>query len=444
MSFKKSIFTTLGLNVYSFVVGFVNSIISTRILGAEGKGIFAIYTSSIELFALVLGFGIPQAMIFFAAKDTIARNRLLSSSLVYVLGAAVFFTLVIIAADGFGFLSFFLPPPFTSSLFRFTLILNFVSLLGWYFIVSILNGHKHFPQTNLISFVSITATFIVYAILFSISRNEQVNFYADSFYIIQAVIASAVMMLALYFHRSLVGGLSGKIQLLSWVEGKQIVKYGLVYYLSNFLLFANSKMDYWFVNYLAGSFQLGLYSLSSNVALMILLMPNAIGLVLSAFKAKSDMTDVEGRTAFLCRFSFLVTTLFTVVLWLICEPMIIFLYGEEFAASAAPLRIILVGVIPFTVFTILKNYFAGADNLQAFLKAALLGFLVTLVLDIILIKPFGIMGAAVATMVSYMVSSVFLIVLFAKKANLPFTEIILVKYADWIFIRSFIRNLRTR
>ncbi len=440
MSFRKSIFATLGLNVYSFAIGFINSIFSTRILGAEGKGVFAIYTSSIELFALILGFGIPQAMVFFAAKDTIARDRLFNSSLTYVAVATVVFTLVIFASDVFGFLSFFLPSPFTGAAFRFTLILNFACLLGWYFIASILNGHKHFPQTNLISFVSLTATFIIYGIVYVIERYGQGHFYADSFYVIQAATALLVLILTIYMHHRLVKSTRGMEFLISRTEGTQVLKYGLVYYVSNFLLFANTKMDYWFVNYLAGSYQLGLYSLSSNVALLILLMPNAFGLVLSAFKAKSDMVDVEGRTAFLCRFSFFITTLFTITLWLICEPVIVFLYGKEFSDSAQPLRIILAGVIPFTVFTILKNYFAGADNLQAFLKAALLGFIVTLTLDILLIKPFGIMGAATATAISYLVSSWYLIMLFSRQTKIPVASIIFMTSSDFLFLRNFIAN----
>jgi O-antigen/teichoic acid export membrane protein len=434
MSFKKSIFATLGLNVYSFIIGFFNSIMSTRILGAEGKGIFAIYSSSIELFALVLGFGLPHALIFFAAKDSIARNKLFNSSLVYILFATILFFAIVSLSELLGFQSFFLPAPFTSNFFKITLVLNFLCLSGWYLIVSIINGHRYFQQTKFISFVSITVTAILYIILFIQAFNGH-SFNSDSFYLIQLVAAVLTLIMTIYYHVKLVSGL-GRKDFISLQEGKVLVKYGLVYYLSNFLLFANTKMDYWFINYFSGSYELGIYSLSSNVALLIFLMPNAFGLVLFAFKAKSDLPDVESRTAFLCRFTVLVTFLFSCFLWLFSEPLIVLLYGQEFRASAMPLRIILIGVIPFTVFTLLKNYFAGANNLKAFLAAALFGFMCTIILDILLIKPYGIIGAAVATAISYSMSSVYLIYVFSKRANIPLIDILVFNRADYNFTKE--------
>ncbi len=443
MSFKKSIFATLGLNVYSVIIGFLNSIMSTRILGAEGKGIFAIYSSSIELFALILGFGLPHALIFFAAKDSIARNKLFNTSLAYIVFATILFFAAVSVSESQGFQSFFLPAPYTSNLFKITLVLNFLCLLGWYLVVSIINGHKYFQQTNFISFVSITVTSLLYIILFIQVYNGQANFKSDSFYFIQLGVAALTLGMTIYYHIKLVGR-PGRADFVSVQEGKILVKYGLVYYLSNFLLFANTKMDYWFINYISGSYELGIYSLSSNVALLIFLMPNAFGLVLSAFKSKSDLVDLEGRTAFLCRFTVLVTFLFSCFLWLFSEPLLVILYGEEFRASALPLRIILIGVIPFTVFTLLKNYFAGANNLKAFLAAALLGFVVTLVLDILLIRPYGIIGASVATAISYSLSAAYLIYVFSKRTHITLIDILVFNRSDYNLTKELMVNFFKR
>ena len=440
MSFKKSILATLALNIYSFLIGFFNSIMSTRILGAEGKGIFAIYTSSIELFALLFGFGIPQALIFFSAKDIIGRNRLFYSSIFYVIGATVLFFATVEVSSAFGYQSFFLPSPFRSAVFKITLALNFCCLLGWHLLVSILNGHKYFQQTNLISFFSITATFIVYSVLFYLVYSHDALYKADSFYYIQLAVAGLTLIATIYFHARLVGGWR-KPQIVSVMEGSGIVQYGLVYFLSNFFLFANNKMDYWFINYYAGSSELGIYVLSSNVALLLLLLPNAFGLVLSAFKANSNTMDMEKHTAFLCRVTFLSTFLVALLLWLFSEPIIQLLYGKEFIGSAMPLRILLAGVIPFTTFTILKNYFAGANQLMAFLKAALLGFAITITLDILLIKPYGVAGAAIATTLSYLGSAFYLIHLFSKKTSTTWSNVIFVNSADVLYTQQLIKGL---
>ncbi len=440
MSFKKSILATLGLNIYSFLIGLFNSIMSTRILGAEGKGIFAIYTSSIELFALVLGLGIPQALIFFAAKDTIARNRLFYSSILYVIAATILFLVVVELRRAIGYHSFFLPAPFTSAIFKTTLVLNFSCLLGWHLLVSILNGHKYFQQTNLISFISISATFIIYTTMFYMVYSHDAMYEADSFYYVQLAVAGFTLIATIFFHIRLISGWKSP-EVVSAIEGSKIVHYGLVYFLSNFFLFANNKMDYWFLNYFAGSSDLGLYVLSSNVALLMLLLPNAFGLVLSAFKANSNLMDMERHTAFLCRITFLSTFLIALFLWIFSEPIILLLFGKEFIGSVMPLRILLAGVIPFTTFTILKNYFAGANQLSAFLKAALLGFVITITLDILLIKPYGIAGAAIATTLSYLGSAFYLIYLFSTKTSTAWSNLIFVNSADIRYAQQLIKGL---
>jgi len=444
MTFKKSIFATLGLTIYSFIIGFFNSIISTRLLGAEGKGIFAIYTSSIELMALVLGLGIPQALIFFASKNTISRERLLYSCFLYMAVATLLFWGLVRGSAWFGFQSFFLPEPFTSSIYEIVIALNFLCLLGWYLFVSIINGHKFFLQTNFISFLNISLTFIVYLILFSLTYYLlDIQLKANTFYFIQLGGAAFTLLLSVYFHIKLIGG-AKKPAIVSASEGSAIIKYGLVYFLSNFLLFANTKMDYWFINYFSGSYELGIYVLSSNVGLLMLLLPNAIGLVLSAFKAKSELDDIESRTAFLCRITFLLTFSVACFLWIFGETIIVLLYGEEFRESAIPLKIILLGVIPFSVFTILKNYFAGADNLKAFLMASFAGFILTFTLDVLLIKPYGIMGASVATCASYILSSIYLIFVFSKRTSISMKNILLFNRNDFHIVKQVVVDLIAR
>lgn len=441
MSFRKSIITTLGLNIYTFIIGFFNSIISTRILGAEGKGVFAIYTSSIELFALIIGLGIPQALIFFAAKDEITRSRLFYSSLLYVTASSLLFLLLVSCSSWVGFQSFFLPEPFTSSGYVIIMAANFFGLIGWYFFISILNGHKFFPQTNLVSFLTLSLTLVAYAGLLFIPSHGG-KYQANTFYYIQLAVSIFTLLITLYFHKKLLGGVAPAF--VSGSEASAIIRYGSVYYISNFLLFAISKMDYWFVNYFHGSHDLGIYVLSSNVALLMLLFPNAVGLVLSAFKAKSDIADMESRTAFLCRLTTLATVLASIFLWFFGEFLIVAVYGEEFRESAYVLRIILLGVIPFSVFTILKNYFAGANNLRSFLIASVIGFSLTIALDVTLIKPLGIVGAALATVLAYLVSACYLIFVFTSKTGIQVSNVIVFNRHDYLYTKELVLSFIKR
>jgi O-antigen/teichoic acid export membrane protein len=200
MSLKKSVIAVILQNLIGFVVGLGNSVLSTRVLGPEGKGIFAIYTSSVELFALILGFGIPSALLYFAAKDEFSKKRLFVTSILFLMLVSVLFWLIVKSSFAFGFDDFFLPAPFNGSWFIFTLVGYFFCLSGWHLLVAILNGHRLFVQTNLVSIVSISLTFIFYGILYYLINIAGRTFDVTVFYWIQLLVAALVLILCLLFY----------------------------------------------------------------------------------------------------------------------------------------------------------------------------------------------------------------------------------------------------
>jgi len=402
MSFQKSVASTVGLNIYTFLVGFVNSIMAARMLGAEGRGIFSIYTTSVELLAMLLGLGLPHALIFFAAKDKFDRSRLFTSTLVFLgVSTGVFFVILLVGIH-FGFGDLFLPKPHQGTDEQSMIVVYFFGLTGWYLFVSILNGHRHFMQTNLISLINISGMLIVYAFLFFTSSRPVSP---AVFFVVQMCMSLVTLSLCFFFNSKLVSP-SFSFQLLNKQHAYEIVRYGLLMYVCNFMLFASLKLDYWFINYFSGAAELGVYALAANVGFMLLLLPNSIGLVLTAFKANETEGKVDEWTAFLCRLTFTLSLIAASVLWIFGGSIIRFLYGNEFASAFRLLAIILVGIVPYCVFTVLKNYFAGAGQLNDLLLVSVLGILLTVVLDVALIPNYGTPGAATASISAYIVSTI--------------------------------------
>ncbi|MBL7877468.1 MAG: oligosaccharide flippase family protein [Cyclobacteriaceae bacterium] len=437
MSFQKSVASTVGLNIYTFLVGFVNSILAARMLGAEGRGIFSIYTSSVELLSMLLGLGVPHALLYFAAKDRFDRSRLFTTTLFFLLVTTLIFCIVVSISIKNGFGDFFLPHPFQDASGQWMIGVYFLGLMGWYLLVSILNGHRFFVQTNFISLINISGMLIVYAILFILLPNPVSPFV---FFFVQMSMSVVTLGLCFYFNKRLVEN-KGTHQLLDKESILTIVKYGLLMYACNLMLFVSLKLDYWFINYFAGATALGVYTLAANVGLMMLLLPNSIGLVLTAFKANETVGRVDEWTAFLCRLSFTISLLAAIALYLMGDPVIQFLYGDDFEGAFRLLCILLPGIVPYCVFTVLKNYFAGAGRLNDLLFVSILGIAVTVVLDCLLIPTHGAVGAAFASICAYLTSTLVACWRFQVRTGISLFLLFVLSGDDIRIIKKAITNL---
>jgi O-antigen/teichoic acid export membrane protein len=203
------------------------------------------------------------------------------------------------------------------------------------------------------------------------------------------------------------------------------------------MIFLNAKLDYWFVNYLVGKRELGIYVLASNVGLLLILLPNALGLVLSSYQAAKE-NGVAQKTAKICRITFSVSMLAAIFLVLFGRKIIIMLYGVAFEPAAAILSILIIGIIPYCLFTVFRGYYAGAGKLLIIVKATGAGLLATLALDLILIPQYGITGAAVASAISYLISAIWLINDFCKRENIPISNVLFVNKNDFSELRRTI------
>lgn len=441
MSLKKSVAIVIAQNIFSFIIGFSNSVFSARILGPEGKGIFAIYTSSIELFALLLGIGVPHALLYFAAKDTFSRAQVFNTALLFLFGCTGVFMFIVLESFELGVSEFFLPKPYHDATYQFTLVGYFFCLSGWYLFTSILNGHKLFIESNLISIISIGVTFILYALAFYNYTTHNVPIKVTTFYWFQLITSAALLGLCFYFYNQKIARPEKKASLfLSGSQSNAILRYGLLYFVSNLMIFLNSKIDYWFVNYFVGAEELGLYVLASNVGLLIILLPNAIGLVLSSYRAGSHDEELHRQTAKICRISFSGALLLSVVLWGFGTVIIRILYGSDFERAAPVLNVLLIGIIPYCVFTVLRGYFAGARNLKLLIFSTLTGLFLTLTLDLLLIKPFGIMGAAIASVTAYTFSTIYLLRSFCIQNDMRFWDMLFIRRQDVYEVIASVRS----
>jgi O-antigen/teichoic acid export membrane protein len=94
------------------------------------------------------------------------------------------------------------------------------------------------------------------------------------------------------------------------------------------------------------------------------------------------------------------------------------------------------GVIIFSIPIILASLFAGSGKIMVNLYNTLFSFAVCLILDIVMIRPWSAEGASVASVITYVLSSIFSLYVASKLFRLDIRDIFVIKKEDYLFIKS--------
>jgi O-antigen/teichoic acid export membrane protein len=117
------------------------------------------------------------------------------------------------------------------------------------------------------------------------------------------------------------------------------------------------------------------------------------------------------------------------------------LYGHDFAPAAVPFSVLLVGCVPFTLCVIQASALAGMDRQDVNMKASVVGLVATVALDLALIPRFGIVGAAAASAVSYLITMVMVLFAFARLGNLSVRACVIPRSSDFGYLSDGLKSL---
>jgi O-antigen/teichoic acid export membrane protein len=97
------------------------------------------------------------------------------------------------------------------------------------------------------------------------------------------------------------------------------------------------------------------------------------------------------------------------VAFVIATPLLVFLYGADFAAATTPFRILCLGLPIVFAIWILHAIAISVDRERLLLKTGLIGLAVNVGINLYAIPRYGADGAAVATVVGEVVSAIVLV-----------------------------------
>ncbi|MER7005360.1 oligosaccharide flippase family protein [Dactylosporangium sp. NPDC000555] len=195
--------------------------------------------------------------------------------------------------------------------------------------------------------------------------------------------------------------------------GRQICGYGWRGQLGGILALVNLRLDVAVLGALAGPATLGVYAVASKYAELLRLPGQAVNYVLYPAFAARDGRDARARTRALLAPAAGLTALAAIPLALAAGTLLPLLYGPGFGGAVVPVWILLGGLIGEGVAGVVTAYLYGVGRPGLTSLAVGIGVAVTVAGDLLLIPRHGVVGAAVASSVAYLLTVATLLACFA-------------------------------
>jgi O-antigen/teichoic acid export membrane protein len=234
---------------------------------------------------------------------------------------------------------------------------------------------------------------------------------------------------------------------------RAMAAYGWRAHVSAVLMVLLLRADVYLVRWLTGdAAEVGFYSRSVQVAEVVLLFLLAVENVLFPRMSSLAAGEIPRAAAALCRRGLAAATaarrrvawaagLALAVAfeaashWLIVAP-----FGEAFAPSIAPLRILLPGVLAVGFARMLFAVFYAQERPWAPAVVTAVALVLVTGLDLALIPRWGIEGAAAASLAGYALAAAAALAWFARRNGMRARDFLIPRCEDWAMLRSMLSH----
>lgn len=434
-TFSHDIMAVFGTKVVVLLLSLTGIIVLSRSLGAEGQGVYATLLVVPLLLVNLFDGGMRQSATYFLGRKLEPDADILGAVILYcVMAGALGF------AAAYGALVFQ-----SGNAHNPAIYFAAASILPAFITVSAVRGYllgkQQIKRFNAALWVEKALYVVLLLILWAL----------DSLTVLTAVLVTA---LSACFNAGqaawyLIGSLECKPRFAFGLVFRML-RIGSIYALALFLIMANYKLDILLMGWLSTAVETGKYAIAARIGEMLWELPGAVGAMIFARSANAGSLtgEWEATACRAIRTSLWITLVGAVTFGLAAPVMIPLLFGEDFIGSETMLQWLLPGMVLMVVFKLANTDLGGKGKPFVALAIMSLAVPVNVGLNILLIPEWGGVGAAVASTVSYTLSALIMIVVYARRIGRPMGEFLLIRKADladgWYQLRRVVPFFKTK
>lgn len=203
----------------------------------------------------------------------------------------------------------------------------------------------------------------------------------------------------------------------------------------------NYNVDLIFLKKMMNSYDVGIYSVAMYVANMFWLITDALKDVIYSQSSKSE---IGRELTFICKMTMLISFVLCLVYLVFGKFVIEFLYGTVYMKAYFISLILLTGHICMTFYKIIHPYYVSEGKQGMIVKVLSFSILINAMLNFFLIPVYGMIGAGVASGISYLFCSLYFLIHITKDFDIRLREFFLINSMDIKRIKRMIKGKSKR
>jgi O-antigen/teichoic acid export membrane protein/ubiquinone/menaquinone biosynthesis C-methylase UbiE len=386
--FMRKVGETFFTRVLSLVVVLIVSVIVARLLGPDGRGIYAVAVTLGTIGVQLANLGLHSSNTYYVARNrrllpNLVGNALVVSITLGGLGAAV----VCVVAQHWCLMA-------SSGGKMLPLVLLFIPLaLAYLLLQNLLLGINEVRWYNAVEFVNKSLTLALISVVAFLGFAS-----AENVFTIGLAVFVACDLWLLWLLRPHLQDLPVPSLKIFY----QTIGYGLRAYAACLFAFLLLRCDLLLVQYFLDVEQTGYYSVAVAMADALCILPAVVGILL--FPRLSALRGAHAKWVVTKRISLAIALIMcpvAAVAAALALPAVRLLFGETFLPAAVPFMILCLAMVVYGINGILSVYMAAIGFPSFSIIIWIIGLVGNVVLNLWAIPAYGIAGAAVASVLSY-------------------------------------------
>ena len=406
------------------------AVIVARVLGPDGRGVYALFLLSASITQSVLSLGIGVSAVYHLGKRAYPLSRVVANSQqLTVVSLIVSGLLVLLAWPTVGDALLDHGAPYWVFVFAVPLFLNYNVL------TNVFQGTSRFLAMNAII---VAQPLVLLGLLVVGIAIGDVDTTAALILWCGATLAATVLGLALLGR----GGLRvTELLRFDWPSMRGQIRFGVQGQVGNLVQLLNYRLDQYIVLLFVGISAVGIYAVAVTMTQSIWFIANAVAVVLLPRLTATDEADAARTTPVVCRNTLLLSALGALALGAVSPWLLKGLFGADFGPALAPLLWLLPGTVALAGSKILTSYIFSQGRPLTNSLITIASLAVTLVADFVLIPTFGVAGAAVASSLAYGVHFALSLIAYRRLSGGSIWEAVFVRGDD---LRRYVEAARQR
>ncbi|MFA6174990.1 MAG: oligosaccharide flippase family protein [Phycisphaerae bacterium] len=407
--------TTTASTLISMVLGFVSSVIVSRLLGAEKFGVYSLALLVPDTLYIFSTLGLTTAYIVYSGKHPEKRGAMAIQSLIFSFVAGVLtllFYIFLLSTHPAWFERFQVVGGFNLILASLLVPLQ----LGMINLRSVVLGANRITTINLGTILTAVNRILVIIIFVGILGwgvrggiiSQIANFlFVFLFMAIAIAIQTPFSTWCIdikFFVKSLVFGAKLYLGHIAWWVLYATSRYMIAYMIPN------------------SDEALGQYVMAAQLCAIIWILPDALQTVFlphlsTTGENKQALTVTTIRIMFIAFLPIIITLI-------LLSPMIKFVFGQDYAMSVLPFVAFMPGLLLFASTRPLVSYLTHLEKPGYSIISSWIGVVSNVVLNYFFIHSMGIVGAAIATSISNILMALVLVLFFKYESGVPLYQFV--------------------